>query len=168
MSGVNLLLGQAGGGKIWRGLLGLSDDGVAFNLRSQSQWLPPSPGHVDFLFYRVYVTVTWDAATQMRISAKVDTLGSVLDPNPSFNFTLRSPAVDLEEQTERSTKTFEFPLAYDMSVGGVALARVGVRGRRIKIAVETVPGFTAGNIFVIDGVAVDMEALEESLPGEGT
>lgn len=168
MSGVNLLLGQAGGGKVWRGLLGLSDDGTAFNLRSQSQWLPPSPGNVDFLFYKVFVTVTWDAATQLRVSAKVDALGSSIDPNPRFNFTLRNPIVDLEEQTERTTQTFEFPLTYDMKIGGVDVARTGLRGRRIKVAVETVPGFSAGSIFVIDGVAVEMEALEESLPGEGT
>lgn len=163
MPAVNILMGEGSAGvagaRIWRFSEGFTDDAVAYNFRAQSRWTPPAEGGRDAVFHAAFLTLTWRGAVTIRVTPEVDTEteGTVA----GLTFVTLRPELTLPAASGRRTETFEFPLGVKTLVGGVQQVRNAIRGRRLRLLVESVGG-VAGEL-ILDGVAIDLSFEQESL-----
>lgn len=165
MPRTNILLGQLGGDTIWRFNEGASDGGTAIAVLAQSAWTPETPGHVDYVYHNVYLTVTWTMTVTLQVSAQVDA-----DPDTEtvngWDFAPLGNALALVGAATPQTQTFQVPMYVTMSRGGSEVGRNALRGRRARVKVESVGGLAAG-LLSIDGVGLDMEPVEDTIAQEG-
>jgi hypothetical protein len=170
MPGVRVLMGQAGavpatGAAIWQFYEGGDDAGPLYDIVAESVWVPAHPGYTDYIFYAVFVTVTWTMAVTLRVSAQIDSDAATETIN-GWDFAKLGPELVLAPTGTRRTETYEFPLMTKMSRGGSEVARNGLRGRRARIRIESFGGVGAGAL-IIDGVGIDREPLNEPIGQQG-
>ena len=163
-----LLMGAANGtteAPIWRFNEGADDAGQPFDMVAESVWTPANAGQLDFVFYAVYVTITWTMSAVLEVSAQIDA-DPTTEAVAGWDFAPLGPQLTLVGGATRQTQTFEFPMMTTMSRGGSEVSRNAMRGRRARIRIATVGGVGAG-VLSIDGVGLDLEPLGESLAQEG-